>query len=168
MKKGAVLVVSSLCLLGLAGCNQEAGKTAGSATNDSEVLVNTSTEACLTCAEKSTVKDSSTIPDGEVEQVKTVFSGVLTGDAKEVPEQKAVQIFLKEVKAIEDQENIVKSFEGDGVILNTPTELLKELPTSELVKGTQVEVTLKGLPIMTMSIPPQIPGNSIVAIEISK
>ena len=52
------------------------------------------------------------------------------------------------------------------MILHAPQESFEGQEVSELTKGTTVQVTLSGLPVMTMSIPPQVPGNSIKTVEI--
>ena len=67
------------------------------------------------------------------------------------------------VKEIKDPENIGSSFTNDGVILNASEEQLKD-GKEAFEKGDQIEIILVENSIMTMSIPPQIPGNSIVEI----
>ena len=53
-----------------------------------------------------------------------------------------------------------------GVQLNISEDQLKDgLTVDELKKGESVSVTLSETPIMTNSLPPQIPGNSVVAVS---
>lgn len=108
-------------------------------------------------------KDSSKSTDSEVKEVKTIFTGVMQaeGSSEETDHQR---IFLKEVAAVEDPEKIVNSFTNDGVVLL----VTKEKVPADLKAGDKVQVTLTGLPIMTMSIPPQLPGQAISEVTIVK
>ncbi|HIY58336.1 MAG TPA: hypothetical protein H9829_09120 [Candidatus Tetragenococcus pullicola] len=79
-------------------------------------------------------------------------------------EEQEMQLYLENVEAIDDPDNITASFETEGVIFNLSGDESDEL--SELEQGMKVQVTLKGLPIMTMSIPPQVPGQYIEELKI--
>lgn len=113
---------------------------------------------------KQTENSSTVDSSNQTENVKTVFTGVIQENA-ESSDTDSVQVFLKEVKPVEDQEDIVKSFKSDGVILNIPQEVLT-VSKEELTKGKTLKVTLQGIPVMTMSIPPQLPGRTIEQIEL--
>ena len=98
---------------------------------------------------ETTKNDESTTNSTVESEATTIFTGVLQ----------------ENIEAVDDQETIVPNFQTDGVILHAPQESF-EGQVSELTKGTTVQVTLSGLPVMTMSIPPQVPGNSIKTVEI--
>lgn len=72
-------------------------------------------------------------------------------------------IFLEEIKAIEDPEGIVNIFQDMGVGMTIDTE---HIDLNDWKKGKEVEVVLTGIPVMTMSIPPQLAGNSIKSVEL--
>lgn len=73
---------------------------------------------------------------------------------------------LKEVEAVEDPEKMIGMMKNDGVILNVTTEQLADgLTESSLKTGDKIQFTLVGLPAMTMSIPPQVVGNSVIKVE---
>ncbi|OYS23573.1 hypothetical protein CBF73_07890, partial [Lactobacillus taiwanensis] len=76
-----------------------------------------------------------------------------------------IQIKVVNVDEIEDPENIGTSFDNDGVTLNVSNDQLVGGKES-FQKGDEIKFTLKEKPIMTMSIPPQIPGNSIVEVRV--
>lgn len=78
----------------------------------------------------------------------------------------AIQILLEDSVAVEDSEESIGSFQN-GVALNVDPETL-EMTVEELEVGSQLKVTLAQPAIMTMSIPPQVPGNSIISIELIK
>lgn len=150
MKKLVCLAGLLLCVGGLTACNKQ---------EDGTLATTASTSACFDCFEGT--KTSSTIPDGEVANVKTVFTGVLQEDAK-AGTGDTITLFIKEVTAVEDPEDIVKSFQNDGVILHPAADKA----SLDWKQGQQIKVTVAGLPIMTMSIPPQLPGNSVDQVEL--
>lgn len=113
---------------------------------------------------ETTKNDGSTTNSTVESEATTIFTGVLQENAT-AGDNETIQIFLNDIEAVDDQETIVPNFQTDGVILHAPQESF-EGQVSELTKGTTVQVTLSGLPVMTMSIPPQVPGNSIKTVEI--
>jgi hypothetical protein len=116
-------------------------------------------------SEASETSSSETSTSSTVEsEATTIFTGVIQEDAT-AGDSDTFQVFLNDIEAVDDQETIVPNFQTDGVILHVPQEAFSG-EMADLVKGTKVQVTLQGLPIMTMSIPPQVPGNSIQTIEI--
>lgn len=72
-------------------------------------------------------------------------------------------IFLEEIKAIEDPEGIVNNFQDMGVGMTIDTE---HIDLNDWKNGKEVEVVLTGIPVMTMSIPPQLAGISIKSVEL--
>ena len=144
-----LLLATSLFIIGACGSNSkptektEASKVTSSSTNSSEGKIK------------------------EKEMKTSIFLGTLAEDAKMNDDKsKTVRLVLEKVEAVDDPEKIIGMMEKDGVILNAPKEVfLKDLDENQLLKGDTIQFSLEGLPIMTMSIPPQIPGNSIVSIE---
>lgn len=104
------------------------------------------------------------------EEMKSIFTATLVEDAKANEDAgKTYRLVLTDVKAVQDPEGIEKQFKNDGVILNiTDRQLHAGQTMADFTSGKTVTVTLKGLPIMTMSIPPQIPGNSIDDVKVEK
>ena len=101
----------------------------------------------------------------EAMESKTVFTGTLTENLKESAlDAKNVLLFLENVEAIEDPENIVPTFTEMGVGINVDTEDISYWRAWR--KGSKVEVTLKGLPATTASIPPQVAGNALENITL--
>lgn len=146
MKKLTILGLALTALL-LASCgSQSDNHSTNETTKNDESTTNSTTN--------STVESQAT----------TIFTGVLQENAT-AGDNETIQIFLNDIEAVDDQETIVPNFQTDGVILHAPQKSF-EGQISELTKGTTVQVTLTGLPVMTMSIPPQVPGNSIKTVEI--
>lgn len=144
-----LLLTTSLFILGACGSNSkttekaEVSKVTNSSTNSSEGKIK------------------------EKEMKTSIFSGTLAEDAKmNDDDSKTVRLVLEKVEAVDDPEKIIGMMETDGVILNAPKEVFpKGLDENQLLKGDTIQFSLQGLSIMTMSIPPQIPGNSITSIE---
>ena len=103
-------------------------------------------------------------------QTRSKFTAILIDDASENEDtQKTIRLSLSEVKAIEDPENILPMMQSNGVILNVTTEQFgEETSLATLKKGTEISFVLNGLPIMTMSIPPQIPGSAVDQVTINE
>ncbi|MGM0215128.1 hypothetical protein [Enterococcus sp. AZ109] len=124
--------------------------------------------ACSNPAEDptSSVTDvSSTNQTMEKTTMRTIFTGEITNSIISDADSAILQLTLQSIQKIADPEDIVPAFETNGVILNVPIEKLSSKPET-LTTGNTVNCTLKGLPVMTMSIPPQIPGNSIEKVEL--
>ncbi|MHC5267671.1 hypothetical protein ACYSNO_00585 [Enterococcus sp. LJL98] len=115
--------------------------------------------ACSTS--KETKSDASTTPISTTEEeVRTIFTATVELVTNLDDKNETTQILLKDVQSVEDPDEVTPSFQ-EGVALNVSPELLD----FDVKEGDQVKVTLDRLAIMTMSIPPQIPGNSIIAVE---
>ncbi|MDT2837797.1 hypothetical protein P7H50_13100 [Enterococcus durans] len=105
--------------------------------------------------------ETSTEVSNSATQGQSIFNGEIESISE--PDDSTIQIKVINVKEIKDSENIGSSFTNDGVILNASEEQLKD-GKEAFEKGDQIEIVLVENSIMTMSIPPQIPGNSIVEI----
>jgi hypothetical protein len=103
----------------------------------------------------------------KISHSSTEEQSVFQGDIESITEsdETTIQIKVVNVKEIEDPENIGTSFSNDGVTLNASNEQL-EGGKEAFQKGDQVEFILTEKPMMTMSIPPQIPGHSIIKISV--
>lgn len=104
---------------------------------------------------------------GKIEQKKSLFTAVLLEDAKknETVDQ-SIRLVLTKVEAIEDPESILNMMKNDGVILNVSEgQLANGLKEEDLKSGDKIQFTLVDLPAMTMSIPPQVAGNSVLKVE---
>ncbi len=66
-----------------------------------------------------------------------------------------------------DPANMGTSFTITEVILNDTAERIS-VDIDELKIGDKVQFTLVEMPIMTMSIPPQVPGDSIIDVSLNK
>ncbi len=100
------------------------------------------------------------------EETPSIFTGILKEDAT-TEDQGVIRLHLSDLSAEKDPDNIVGSFNQDGVILNaSQAELAEGVKVEDLKTGKKVRFVLKAPAIMTMSIPPQIPGNSIQSIEL--
>lgn len=117
-------------------------------------------QAAPSTAETQQTTQSTTTSTQEGETMKTHFTGKIVEEIEGNSADQTVRIFLKELEAISDPETILPNFQ-EGVILHVPEE---KMPDAK--KGSTVDVVLQGIPIMTMSIPPQIPGNSIEQVTI--
>lgn len=149
MKKQVILGLSLAAVLLLTACGSPENNNASSGDN--------------TPSESS--ENASSVANSSLEsETATVFTGIIQEDARAGSDD-TFQLFLKDVAAVEDEDQVVQSFQNDGVILHVPIEAYSG-EIEELVEGDKVQVSLQGVPIMTMSIPPQIPGNSIQKVEL--
>ena len=120
----------------------------------------------------SKVNESTTVESSETSKMSTTEAGemVFTATVVSVTELEsstpAIQILLEDPVAVEDSDETIGSFQN-GVALNVDPATL-EMTVEELAVGSQLKVTLAQPAIMTMSIPPQVPGNSIISIELIK
>lgn len=95
---------------------------------------------------------------------ETVWHAVVKEDATK--SQETIMVMIEQIDPIQDSEEIFKMVGEQGVQLNISEDQLKDgLTVEELKKGESVSVTLSETPIMTNSLPPQIPGNSVVAVS---
>lgn len=81
-----------------------------------------------------------------------------------VAEEAGYRFFLKEVQP---QGEDTLAFR-QGVILNARADQVAAADIPAFEPGVLLAVTLVEQPIMTMSLPPQIPGNSILAIRLAE
>ncbi|TNW89396.1 hypothetical protein [Enterococcus faecium] len=110
-----------------------------------------------------TVKTSSTKTEGQ-----SIFVGTIESITQvEAEEEETLQLKFVDVMAKEDPANMGTSFSNDGVILNATAEKIS-VDINELKIGDKVQFTLVEMPIMTMSIPPQVPGDSIIDVLLNK
>lgn len=119
-----------------------------------------------TTTSDSTVESSTIVSSTKEEEMVTIFTATVESVTELETQDAAIQILLKEAKAVEDTEEVTGSF-NDGVALNVDPATL-DFDFKELKAGDQVKVTLSQPAMMTMSIPPQIPGNSIISVELLK
>lgn len=143
----AVLLLS-MFILGACGSN-EGGSSSSSKVNET------------TTVESSETSEMSTTEAGQM-----VFTATVVSVTDLETSNPAIQILLEDPVAVEDSEESIGSFQN-GVALNVDPETL-EMTVEELEVGSQLKVTLAQPAIMTMSIPPQVPGNSIISIELIK
>lgn len=115
---------------------------------------------------ESTIESSTIASSTKEEEIVTIFTATVESVTELETQEAAIQILLKEVKAVEDTEDTTASF-NEGVALNVDPATL-DFDFKELKEGDQVKVTLADPAIMTMSIPPQIPGDSITSVELIK
>lgn len=148
MKKSAVLLSAAFTLLIFAACGISNGTE--------------SKESSKQASAESTNQSSK-----EHAAAQSIFLATLSEDAvKNDTVDQSIRVVLTNIKAEQDPESMVDSFKNDGVILNVGEDQLASGTTlATLKKGDQVKFILTESPVMTMSIPPQIPGNSIVEVE---
>lgn len=151
MKKLSVIVYFSLTMILLSACG----------TSESNQKTSSSTSDSTTATTSTTVEE---------QKNSSKYTAVLQEDAQENGDtDKTIRLTLAEVKATDDPEDIVKSMENDGVILNiTADQLADDLTMQELRKGEKITFELNDRPVMTASIPPQIPGMSVIIVEKSE
>lgn len=143
MKKYILAAMLSIFGLAIVGCGQ---------TSNNE-------------AESSSEATSSSKKEEEQEQVK--YKGIVKEDGLK-EEQQIVLSSLKQTKESDNPvyfDEVILLVEGVP-ILDEKTS--KKRLVEDIKAGTTITVFLVPEPIMTMSIPPQIPGNSIVEILINE
>ena len=127
--------------------------------------------ACTTTDTDSTkselmVESTNSMSTTREEEIVTIFTARIESVMELETHESAVQILLIDVEAVQDSENATTSF-NDGVAINVdPTTL--DFDFNDLKAGDKLKVSLDHPAIMTMSIPPQIPGNSILSVELVK
>lgn len=98
------------------------------------------------------------------EAKQSIFTGKI--ERVTISEDKTIHVQVSNVVGKSDPGNIATSFAHDDVILNAKGSQIKG-GVETLEVGKMVVFTLVKMPSMTMSIPPQVPGNSIIEITIS-
>ena len=142
-KSSRLLILIGLSLITLAACSSKET----SQTSQSQATTT------VTSQEQTTMK-----------KTQAVLSGKLSEDV--TSDKETFKFYLVEVEGIEDPEKIADSFGQEGVVLNaSEANLPKDFKLADYLAGTKIKVTLEALPITTRSIPPQIPGGSIISIE---
>lgn len=160
MKIGIMTMLASVVLLGTAGCSAMT-PPAGSST---EVSSNPTAD-CIDCQVAGTTTGTKT--SEEMAAIETVFTATIKEDLTYVKDNDYYKLWVENPVAVTDQENILKSFQSEGVVLNLSPEQVPQDIQEQLTTGEQVEVKLVGIPIMTMSIPPQLPGRSIIEVSLA-
>ena len=123
--------------------------------------------ACTTITDtESTVESTNSMSTTKEEESVTIFTATVESVMELETHESAVQILLIDVEAVQDSENATTSF-NDGVTINVDPATL-DFNFNELKAGDKLKVSLDHPAIMTMSIPPQIPGNSILSVELVK
>ena len=127
--------------------------------------------ACTTTDTESTkselmVESTNSMSTTREEEIVTIFTARIESVMELETHESAVQILLIDVEAVQDSENATTSF-NDGVTINVDPATL-DFNFNDLKAGDKLKVSLDHPAIMTMSIPPQIPGNSILSVELVK
>ena len=123
--------------------------------------------ACTTITDtESTVESTNSMSTTREEEIVTIFTARIESVTELETHESAVQILLIDVEAVQDSENATTSF-NDGVTINVDPATL-DFNFNDLKAGDKLKVSLDHPAIMTMSIPPQIPGNSILSVELVK
>jgi len=125
--------------------------------------------ACTTTDTDSTkselmVESTNSMSTTREEEIVTIFTARIESVMELETHESAVQILLIDVEAVQDSENATTSF-NDGVAINVDPATL-DFNFNDLKAGDKLKVSLDHPAIMTMSIPPQIPGNSILSVEL--
>ena len=127
--------------------------------------------ACTTTDTESTkselmVESTNSMSTTREEEIVTIFTARIESVMELETHESAVQILLIDVEAVQDSENATTSF-NDGVAINVDPATL-DFNFNDLKAGDKLKVSLDHPAIMTMSIPPQIPGNSNLSVELVK
>ena len=123
--------------------------------------------ACTTITDtESTVESTNSMSTTKEEEIVTIFTATVESVMELETHESAVQILLIDVEAVQDSENATTSF-NDGVAINVDPATL-DFNFNDLKAGDKLKVSLDHPAIMTMSIPPQIQGNSILSVELVK
>lgn len=154
MKKIVGVVLAVFTLISLGACTQN---NKDSSKGSEEVLMSNKKDQVID--ETSNTEDQ--------EKSQSVFTAVLVEDAqKNDTVDQSTRLVLKVVEAVEDPEKIIGMMKNDGVILNVSKEQLADgITENNLKTKDKIQFTLVSLPAMTMSIPPQIAGNSVIKVE---
>ena len=112
------------------------------------------------------VESTNSMSTKREEEIVTIFTARIESVMELETHESAVQILLIDVEAVQDSENATTSF-NDGVAIKVDPATL-DFNFNDLKAGGILKVSLHHPAIMTMSIPPQIPGNSILSVELVK
>ncbi|AQP53926.1 hypothetical protein CBF34_05155 [Vagococcus penaei] len=153
MKKWFILS-SLLCLVAVTtSCSNQKGTTDSSSSQS----VNTLETSVVNTSEQEASKEN------------VVLEGTLAHDAK-MDEKNITSVLVKKIQGIKDPDDIQKSMEKDGLILNIPEDRLiaADLTADDLKNGTRIEFTITSNAAMTFSLPPQLMGDSLVSLKVLK
>ena len=147
----ALALITTIILIGACGVNDK---------KQNKDFEESQSETSL---ESSTGDTKVTTNEGET----SIFTGILTEDAQlNDGNDKTIRLVLADIEAVNDPDEMEKTMKNDGVVLNiSEDQLANGLTEKEFKKGDKVQFSLKSMPVMTMSIPPQIPGMSVKSIE---
>ncbi|RSU12978.1 hypothetical protein CBF27_05425 [Vagococcus acidifermentans] len=111
---------------------------------------------------------SKTTDSSEKPAVDTaVFRGKITGEVTRDDENNVYYILVSDVETLQDPEELSDVFTNQEVKLNVPEEVLTPAFDSESYSsGNEIEFSLEPLFVTTNSIPPQIPGKSIISVKL--
>ena len=154
MKKASVSLALIVTIMLIGACGMSEGKKNELDTSQNQITVESSLNSNDT--KKNSAKDNASI-----------FTGVLATDAElNDGSEKSIRLVLKDIEAISDPDGMEKTMKNDGVILNiSENQLADGLTEANLKKGDKLKFSLNSMPVMTMSLPPQIPGMSIQLVE---
>lgn len=145
MKYVFAAVAASLLLV-FAGCGDRADAENASTQPTQESVAETETDF------------SAQEPEGAPEMTDITYTAVLAEDAR--VEGSTVSLSLTDVSS-EDEAGL-----REDLVLNLADSQVDAI-LSQLHKGTTIEFTLAGNAVMTFSIPPQIPGDSVLNIKVA-
>lgn len=123
--------------------------------------------ACTNSNNADTNESTKEVTEVEKPSANAKFSGTLTQDAQ-TENDGTVTLTVNAITATNDPGSLLNSMKNDGVILHVEPEQLAVGTTIELKAGSLIEFQLTEQAIMTMSIPPQVPGNSIVSVKLAQ
>jgi hypothetical protein len=122
------------------------------------------------CAKQPTESSEAPLNSQTTEQTKeqatTVFTGVIRNEEQVTDANGNALVFLENIKAVTDPEQLVPGLATEGVGIQVSSKQAGDW--AQWTKGATVQVTLADVPVMTRSLPPQIPGQSIKAVELVK
>lgn len=147
MKKRLLVTSIVLLSLTLAACgNKEKDGTSESTAESSK-----------------TVETKSSTKEDQAEGETATFKGKIG----EIPvlDEETVSLHFATVKAIEDPDKLIDTFNASGVTLMVDVETLKDFDPEDLEVGDELEFVINTPAQMTFSIPPQISGSSIRSIK---
>lgn len=124
------------------------------------------------CSKKAEIKTNAS-KETEVSSQKElkISSSTFKGELSEVPiiDEDTVMLTFEKVTAIKDEDNLIDSLNANGVVLLADMTIFdKEMKPENFKIGSILEFELETPTAMTYSIPPQVAGNSIKRISLTK
>lgn len=128
--------------------------------------------SCTSGKSQTSIDGDSTKKSGELisattsdEDSNPVFKGKLKVDP--VIDEDTVVLSFDAVQVVNDPESIHDILNSNGVVLNISKDMFdKDIGNKEVTEGSEIEFELDKQPALTYSIPPQIPGNSIISVKL--